>query len=77
MSLFWIAFSIAPSTPRSHGWMTIWCGLRDADPGELVERRLGAVVVDRQPLDQRRSRRGRCGTPWKSRSIASTARAIL
>ena len=23
MSLFWIAFSIAPRTPRSHGWMTI------------------------------------------------------
>ena len=25
MSLFWIAFSMAPRTPRSHGWMTIWC----------------------------------------------------
>ena len=24
MSLFWIAFSIAPRTLRSHGWMTIW-----------------------------------------------------
>ena len=26
MSLLVMAFSIAPRTPRSHGWMTIWCG---------------------------------------------------
>ena len=25
MSLFMIAFSIAPRTPRSQGWITIWC----------------------------------------------------
>src|SRR4029453_16780372 len=27
-------------------------GLRDADPGQLVERRLGSVVVDREALDE-------------------------
>ena len=32
MSDFMIAFSIAPRTPRSHGWMTIWCG-----SGTLIE----------------------------------------
>jgi hypothetical protein len=26
MSLFWMAFSMAPRTPRSQGWITIWCG---------------------------------------------------
>ena len=26
MSLLVMAFSIAPRTPRSQGWMTIWCG---------------------------------------------------
>ena len=59
MSLFWIAFSIAPRTLRSHGWMTIWCGFGNADPGQLVERRLGPVVVDREALDE--GRRGAAG----------------
>ena len=26
MSLRWMALSMAPRTPRSQGWMTIWCG---------------------------------------------------
>ena len=26
ISLLVMAFSIAPRTPRSHGWMTIWWG---------------------------------------------------
>ncbi len=39
--------------------MTIWCVLWDADPGELVERRLGPVVVDEDAFDQRR--RGAAG----------------
>ena len=76
MSLFWIAFSMAPSTLRSHGWMTIWCGSGTLMPGELVERRLGAVVVDVDPLDERG--RGASGADRpKSRSMTSTARAIL
>ena len=37
--------------------------LGDADAGELVERRLGAVVVDVQALDEARSRRGRSAGP--------------
>ena len=53
MSLFVMAFSIAPSTPRSQGWMTIWCGSGTLMPGQLVERRRGAVVVDVDPLDER------------------------
>ncbi len=32
MSLLRIAFSIAPRTARSHGWMTIWWG-----SGTLIE----------------------------------------
>ena len=53
MSLLVMAFSIAPRTPRSQGWMTIWCGSGTLMPGELVERRRGAVVLDLDALDER------------------------
>ena len=39
--------------------MTIWCGFGNADAGQLVERRLGAVVLDLEALHE--GRRGAAG----------------
>ena len=50
--------------------------LRDADAGQLVERRLRAVVLAPGAAPPARSRRGPVRTVWKSRCIASMARDI-
>jgi hypothetical protein len=51
-----MAFSIAPIAPLSYGLMISCAGLGHLEPRQLLERHLGAVVVDHQLLDQRRGR---------------------
>ncbi len=51
-SLFWMAFSIAPRTPRSQGWIDDRGRLGHADAGQLVQRRQGAVIVHLDTLDE-------------------------
>ena len=53
MSLFMIAFSIAPEDAPVPGLDDDLVRLRDADRRQLVERRRRAVVVDVQALDER------------------------
>ena len=47
-----MAFSMSPIEPLSNGVTTMQPRLRSIDRGELIQVRLGAVVVDRDPVEK-------------------------
>ena len=47
-----MAFSMAPSTPRSQGWMTIWCGSGTLMLASWLSGVMRAVVLDLDALHQ-------------------------
>ena len=71
-----MAFSMAAMAPLSYGVITSMRASGTREPGELLERDVGAVVLDRELLDQRRGGAAGADRAEVGPGVRSTARAI-